>query len=995
MNYIRLIFLCLALVTTSVVYAQSIQVQGTVTSSEDKEPLIGVSIKVKGATQGVITDIDGKYSIVVKPDDVLTFSYIGYNPKEESVRNRTNINIELIGQENTFEEVVVMGYSSQKKSELSSSLVTLKADELNDVTTSDIGNMLQGKAAGVMISNASGQPGAAAEIRIRGTGSITAQADPLYVVDGIPYGSFNPNDVETITVLKDAGATALYGSAAAGGVIIVTTKQAARNQPTQINLKATYGQKKALQGNYKMMSGAELYDTHKQIFSPTLFPLQRPEVLRSRNFDWLDAAFDTGYLQNYYISASGSSDKMNYFASVDYYKEDGTLINTNFDKISSRLNLNTKLASNVDMSIRVNYSQSKNREASSYMTSEGGYSNIPWDIPYDAEGNIIKIDSDIRPDNGEKWYTQDKRNFLHSEEYNYAKNKSKELVADFQINWNILDWLMFTTSNRFSTGGYKYTRYVDPRTYDPEFSNGYLLQNIGESASWNTSNLLKANHTFGKHSLSGLIGWEYGTHNNEYTSTSGTGMPNGIDALGAATPHKIDGYSYDGGGWSLFSQAQYNFLDRYFLTASIRADASSTFGKENRTGYFPSVAGSWLISNEEFLKNLKYISFLKLRASYGVTGNSSIGSFRSLATYDLNSSYQNLVGAYPERLANPQLTWESAHMTGLGFDISFLNRFHLNFDLYNIENKDLLLAVPKSPSTGFFDRTENAGSVRNQGLEVQISSDNIKTKDFLWNTTFNIGFNKNKVVSLPDHNPFIQVSGSSSIYQQVKEGQDIYSWYMPKWLGVDYENGDPLWEKLIKDANGNVIGKEATSDYAQADLQVVGKATPKFSGGFTNTLKYKGVGLHMTANFVYGSDIYNTSREQYDSDGAYLGYNMMKLKSGWNRWTEPGDIATHPKLAMNGNKNSNKTSSRYLEDGSFLRIRNITLSYDLPQRWLDVVKMKACKVYVSGDNLFTFTNFSGMDPEVSLKSTTWSLAGVYNYSYPISRQFLIGIDIRF
>jgi len=993
MKYLKLI-LCFLIVSLGA-YSQTIQVKGTVVSAEDKEPQIGVSILVKGTTQGTVTDMDGKYSISVKPDAVLAFSYIGFEPVEERVNGRTTIDISLVTQQNVFEDVIVMGYTSQKKAELSSSVVTLKADEINDVTSSDIGNMLQGKVSGVMISNSTGQPGSAATIQIRGTGSITAAPDPLFVVDGIPGGSFNANDVETITVLKDAGATALYGSAAAGGVIVVTTRQGSRNQPVQINLKATYGFKNALHGNFKMLDGAGIYDVHSKLFPENLLPSLRPEELRDRNFDWLDASFRTGQVQNYYLSASGGSDRMNYHASMDYYKEDGTLRNTDYDRISARLNFNTKLASNVDMSIRVNFTEGKSREASSYINLEGAYGSMPWDNPYGEDGKLIKIDGDKRPDTGAAWYTQDKRNYLFNEQYNYARNKSQELVADFQLSWNILDWLSFSTSNRFARSNYKYARYIDPRTVDPEYASGYLLNNVGMYSSWGSTNLLKANYSFGEHHLNGMLGWEAGRGSDDYTSASGTGMPNGMDALNASSMLGVGGYKYRYASWSAFGQVQYNYMNKYFLTASYRADSNSKFGKDKRVGYFPSVAASWLISNENFLKDNSVISFLKFRANYGVTGNSKIDLFQPLAVYDFQSSYQNTVGAISERLANPDLSWESAHMTGIGFDISLWKRLHLNFDVYNIDNKNLLLKVPVATSTGFYNRIENSGSVRNQGIEIQISSDNIKTKDFLWTTSFNIGFNKNRVRSLPSDESFIQNYGSTSVGQQVKTGQDIFSWYMPKWLGVDYVNGDPVWEKLIRDDDGNVIGSEGTNDYAQADLQVVGKATPKFSGGFSNTVQYKGIGLHITGNFVYGNDVYNYPREKYDSDGAYLGYNMMKLKSSWNRWEEPGDVATHPKLIMNGNRDSNKTSSRYLEDGSFLRIRNITLSYELPKKWLDNVKLRYFKLFVSCDNPFTFTKFSGTDPEVNMRKGEWSLAGLYSESYPVSRQFLFGIDVKF
>lgn len=975
------------------VFAQT-TVSGKVTSSEDSMPLLGVTIIVEGTSNGTVTDFDGNYSLNVEPDAILIYSYVGFETKRESVSGRQEVNINLSPDLGKLDEVIVMGYSSKAKSEISSSVVTLSADKINDVTTSDIGTMLQGKAAGVMVSSASGQPGASSEIRIRGTGSITAQSSPLYVVDGISGGSFNPNDVETITILKDAGATAVYGSAGAGGVIVVTTKSAKKNQPTTINFKTTTGIKEALQGNLEMMSGAELYDTHKAMYSPALFAIQRPEELRDRNFNWLGEAFHPGTVQNHYLSFSGASDKSRYFASVDYYQEDGTLINTNFERVSARLNLTNQLTDKIDMNIRLNFTDSDSRGASSYMTSEDGYKSMPWDNPYDENGNIIKINSSNRPDNSKPWYSQDKRNFLHSELYNYSKWGGASLTADVQFNWNILDWLTFTTSNRFSNGSSKNVTFVDPRTYHPSYSNGYLSETIGLSKSWSTSNVLKANQKFGDHSLDGLLGYEYGKHETEYTGAEGVGMPNGMDALNSTSVYGVNGYKMPGAGWSVFAQANYNYLSKYFLTASGRIDASAKFGPKNREGFFPSVSGAWLLSNEEFLIDNSTISFLKLRASHGVTGNSNIGSFMYLSTYNLNTTYQDKIGATPNRLPNPFLSWESAHMTSLGIDIGLWNRVDISVDVYNNDNKDLLLNVPVSPSTGFFELTDNVGIVRNQGVELMIDSENLRTKDFSWSTSFNIAFNKNEVISTPDNEPFIQAAGSTTVYQEVKPGQDIFSWYMPKWYGIDPDNGDPLWIKLVDDGDGNVY-KEATNVYADADLQVVGKATPKFNGGFNNTFKYKSLSLMVNTVFSVGGDIYNRSREFFDADGAYLGYNMQRLSNDWSRWEEPGDIATHPKLAMNGNKASNKTSSRYLEDGSYLRVKNVTLSYNASQKVADAIGANNLKVFVSADNLFTFTKFSGMDPEVSLQSSAWSLAGLYTFSYPISRQFLIGLDITF
>jgi len=973
-----------------------ITVRGIVSSAEDQQPLPGVSVVVKGTTKGTVTDIDGNYTIDVQPNDILVFTYVGFVPQEQNVNGRNTINVALQTDTYLMEEVIVMGYSSQKKAELSSSVVTLSSEQLTDVSTSDVGNMLQGKVAGVVVYNSTGQPGSNAEIRIRGTGSITAEADPLYVVDGVPYGTFNPNDIETITVLKDAGATALYGSAAAGGVIVVTTKSASRNQPTKVSFKAKFGQKSPLFGNYKMMDSKELFLMHKEMISPSLFKQLRPFYLLGLDYNWQDAFFSPGWQQNYYASFSGSNDKLGYFGSLDYFNEDGTLINTNFDRISARLNLNAKLYSNLDMNVRLAYTNSRDQSPSSWTTLNDAYTKMPWDYPYDQNGEIVKITSAVRPDNGKTWYSQDKWNALHNEEYNYSKSKSFGIMADVQFNWTILPWLVFTTTNRFSQNSSKYAQFIDPRTYSPEFAKGYLLNDHGLSNSFGTTNILKASLEKGSHSINGLAGLEYSIYSSEYTSASGIGMPNGMDALNAAAVYEIGGYKIPGAGWSVFAQGQYSYDNRYFGTASYRVDASSTFGPERRIGHFPSVAGSWILSNEDFLSDNDLISFLKLRASYGVTGNSNIGSFRYLSTFSLNSSYQNQVGATPERSGNPYLGWETAYMAGLGLDINIGKNVELNFDLYNIDNKDLLLAVPKKPSTGFFEGMENIGSVRNQGIELQVNTKNINQSNFTWNTMFNIGFNKNSVTETPNNEPFLLTR--NMVYQEVKPGQDIYSWYMPKWLGVDPENGDPLWEKIVRNEQGEITERSSTNDFTQADPQVVGKATPKFSGGFINNFTFKGFSLNINTNYVYGNKIFNYNRLSADGDGAYLGYNQMSIEKsnlGWTRWREQGDIATHPKAVMNGNKGSNNISSRFLENGSFFRVKNITLGYNLPQNMLKGLSMSNCRIYVSGDNLMTITRFSGMDPEVSLKTTEYSLAGLYADNYPVGRQILFGVEVSF
>lgn len=994
--------ICMALLLGTTSAFASITVKGQVTSAEDGLGMPGASIVVKGTSAGTITDFDGNYEIEVDNGATLVFSFMGYKSQEHKAV--PHLSVTLQSDAIMMQEVVSLGYSSVKKAELSSAVVTVSADQLTDVTTSDVGNMLQGKVAGVQVTNAGGQPGDAAQIRVRGTGSITASSDPVYVVDGVMGASFNPQDVETISVLKDAGATGIYGAAAAGGVIVVTTKQGKKNDKLSVDIKATAGAKQALYSNYKMMNSAELYNFHKSLYSKTVFNSQYPKSLLEQDYNWQDEFFRTGVVQDYYVSVKGGSEKIGYYAGLSYYGEEGTLKCTGMQKVSGQFSMNADLTKWLDMSVRASFSKSSVDYAPSWTMLDDAFNKMPWDNPYelDADGNstgkYLYVNGDTRSDNGGKWWSQSKWNALNTTQYNYAKSNNFDFNGTLVFNVHFTDWLHFTTTNTFSTGYYKSTEYRDPRAFDSEYANGYLSNSLGLSKSFGTINILKANGQWGQHSLSGMLGYEYSTWKSEYTNAAGTGMPNGVDALNSCTPYSVGGYEIPGASWATFIQAQYDYGKRYFLTATFRAEASSIFAPKNRVGYFPSVAASWLISNEEFMKSQDVVSFLKLRASYGITGNNNIPAYKYLATYALNSLYQNKVSATPSRLANPLLHWETANMAAVGIDLAFINRIDMSIDLYNTDNTGLLLNVPVAPSTGFFEVTQNAGSVRNQGIEYRLDANVLNIDKWNWNIGFNIGFNRNRVTNTPN-GPFLQTA--SSVSQQVKEGQDIYSWYMKEWAGVDPENGDPLWyvvdenEQYVLDENGN---KTTTNDYNATNAHVVGKATPLFSGGLNTQLSWNGIFLSVNTNFTYGNKIYNYTRMSTDADGAYVGYNQMSIENsvqGWSRWEKAGDVATHPKAMLNGNKNSNAISSRYLEDGSYFRIKNLTVGYDFPTKLIKKAYMTRCRIYFSADNLFTATKFSGMDPEITLTTSTYDLAGMYSNTYPVGRTFQGGVEISF
>lgn len=994
--------ICMALLLGTTSAFASITVKGQVTSAEDGLGMPGASIVVKGTSAGTITDFEGNYEIEVDNGATLVFSFMGYKSQEHKAV--PHLSVTLQSDAIMMQEVVSLGYSSVKKAELSSAVVTVSADQLTDVTTSDVGNMLQGKVAGVQVTNAGGQPGDAAQIRVRGTGSITASSDPVYVVDGVMGASFNPQDVETISVLKDAGATGIYGAAAAGGVIVVTTKQGKKNDKLSVDIKATAGAKQALYSNYKMMNSAELYNFHKSLYSKTVFNSQYPKSLLEQDYNWQDEFFRTGVVQDYYVSVKGGSEKIGYYAGLSYYGEEGTLKCTGMQKVSGQFSMNADLTKWLDMSVRASFSKSSVDYAPSWTMLDDAFNKMPWDNPYelDADGNstgkYLYVNGDTRSDNGGKWWSQSKWNALNTTQYNYAKSNNFDFNGTLVFNVHFTDWLHFTTTNTFSTGYYKSTEYRDPRAFDSEYANGYLSNSLGLSKSFGTINILKANGQWGQHSLSGMLGYEYSTWKSEYTNAAGTGMPNGVDALNSCTPYSVGGYEIPGASWATFIQAQYDYGKRYFLTATFRAEASSIFAPKNRVGYFPSVAASWLISNEEFMKSQDVVSFLKLRASYGITGNNNIPAYKYLATYALNSLYQNKVSATPSRLANPLLHWETANMAAVGIDLTFIDRIDMSIDLYNTDNTGLLLNVPVAPSTGFFEVTQNAGSVRNQGIEYRLDANVLNIDKWNWNIGFNIGFNRNRVTKTPN-GPFLQTA--SSVSQQVKEGQDIYSWYMKEWAGVDPENGDPLWyvvdanEQYVLDENGN---KTTTNDYNATNAHVVGKATPLFSGGLNTQLSWNGIFLSVNTNFTYGNKIYNYTRMSTDADGAYVGYNQMSIENsvqGWSRWEKKGDVATHPKSQLNGNHNSNAISSRYLEDGSYFRIKNLTVGYDFPTKLIKKAYMTRCRIYFSADNLFTATKFSGMDPEITLTTSTYDLAGMYSNTYPVGRTFQGGVEISF
>lgn len=981
---------------------QQSAISGNVVDSQG-EPLIGVTVAIQGTTQGTVTDFDGNFNLQNVPADAtLVFSYVGFTSVQEAVSGRSSINVVMEEESSLMDELVVIGYSTVRRSQLTSSVVTLDSEEITDNVTHDLGSMLQGKVAGLMITNSTGQPGSSAQMRIRGVGTITAGQSPLIVVDGIPGGTYDPNDVETVSVLKDVGSTAIYGADGANGVIVITTKQGRRNQKPEVTIRANVATTEALFGRFTPMDGAELYDLWSSWGIPN-FEANYPQSLRERNYDWLGNTFKQGNAQEYHASVNGGTTNTTYMVSINHFNQKGTMPGTDFRRSNIRMNFDLQLSPTVDMSVRMNMRENKSENLWSYTFREMAYRGIPWDNPFDEDGNVVDIAS--TPASEKTWYYANRQNPWNGAQYNYNRSGGTGMNLDIVANWQILPWLAASNTLRFGRSQSWSKVFYDSRDasqthngiQDGSFVEDWSSYPLG---GYGNTTLLRANHSFGPHHISGVAGYEFGESPGSYSfGVYAQEQPVGVELVSAGsaeTMRATGGYSTPSAGWSAFAQMNYSFQDKYLATVSYRADASSRFAPGNRVGYFPAASAGWLISNEDFLEGNDVLTYLKLRGSYGLTGNSNIGNFTYLDAYSFSGvTYLGIPGAQPTRLANPNLGWESAIMASAGVDLRLFSWLDLTVDVYKNLNKDLLFAAPVAPSTGFYSYTRNIGEVSNKGLEIDLSSVNINNRDWRWTTSFNIGFNKNTVEKLPSDEPGmpgtpIMVGSADDARQRMEEGKELYGWYMQEWRGVDPENGDPLWT----DEDGGV-----TNDYAKAKVDWLGSSpNPKFTGGLQNTVSYKGFSLGANIFFLYGSTIYNGSRNSMDNDGRQAQYNQMSLDNGlgWSRWQKPGDIATHPRPVYGGNKQSASASSRWLEDGSFLRLRNVNFGYNFSTVALNEIGIQGARLFVSGDNLFTISKFSGADPETNLSSSgISSVAGSVNWVYPINRTFSIGVELKF
>ena len=966
------------------------RVTGTV-YDKNGETLPGANIIAKGSTVSTQTNFDGVFTLdVPNTVTVLIVSFVGMEDQEVTVKDGPlRIVLNETGQK--LDEVVIMGYSRVKKESLTGSLQTLDDKKLLDATTSSVENLLAGKATGVYVNTGSGQPGGSAKIIIRGKSTVNGSTDPLWVVDGVIVGSgssnVNPSDIETMTILKDAASTAVYGSQGANGVIVVTTKSG-KSGKSVISISTKMAATTLNTGNFKIMNGAELYDLYDSFPNKNQFSTNSwwTPALRNQNFDWWDNAARTGLVRDHNISISGGGENFKTYVSLGAYDETGAVKGYDFNRYNLLLKVSYKV--NDWLTIRPQVNATRKDVLDKQHSVGAMYGNMPWDSPYLADGTLVGNQPNPT------WVNTTGSNYLYDLQWNYGESQSYDVRSNFDFDIKFNDWLTFTSTNNyiFSNGESMY--YSDPRSSSGLAVQGRIQQDASSYNRMYTNQLFKFNKTFGKHAINSIAGYEWNEYNSKWNTGIATGLAPGF-VVGdvASIPEKVKGNRSQWAVQSLLTNTNYSYDNRYLGQFSIRRDGASNFGPNAQYGNFFSVSGGWNIHNETFFK-ADYITNLKLRASYGSVGNRPNSLYPHQALYSLTTGYNENPGALISQISNPDLSWEKTFTTGLGLDISFLKRFNLTLDYYDKNTSDLLYQVPLPGVIGVTSIWKNVGAVRNKGFEAALNVELINNENFKWSVDANIGFNKNKVTSLYGSRTEIIVGDGSGISgsasKLLKPGLDVDTWYLPEWAGVDPQTGKPQWFET------NAAGERVkTFSYSEAakDPIVKGAYTPDFFGGFSTNLVYKNFDLSAVFSYSVGGEIYNYARAEFDSDGAYTDRNQMNLQKGWSRWEKPGDIATHPQASYNNSSNSNKVSSRFLETGTYLKMRNITLGYNLPA--IKALNSTNIRLFMSAENVFTISDFSGVDPEIppaNVNGTT-SVTGVATSVYPQTRRIVLGVNV--
>ncbi|MCS2622767.1 TonB-dependent receptor [Bacteroides xylanisolvens] len=950
------------------------QVTGHIISAEDNQPMIGVSVLEKGTTNGVITDMNGNYSITVtKSPAILQFSYIGMKTMEKQVSAATRMNLKMESDAQMVEEVVVVAYGVRKKGTIAGSVSTVKAEKMEDVPAPSFDQALQGQAPGLMVLSESGEPSKAATFRIRGTNSINSGKDPLFILDGVAisssdFNTISPNDIESISVLKDASSTSIYGARASNGVVVITSKRGRMGEAAKITFRTQLGFSQLASKDWDQMDTNERIQFEKEVG----LDKEDYEKLSKININWLDKVYnDKAPLQNYELSVNGGTEKLNYYVSGSYYDQDGIAVGSTFERVNFRANVEAKANKWLKIGTNTMFTyqeveQSDDGEYALWAPISASFFMLPYWNPYKEDGSLA-----LQDDGSWKGTTE---NPLAWMENNPLSNKKYKLLSTFYAEATPIKNL--TIRSQLSADyGHTTSFYRSFPSYKPNNNYGGA-----QRSSYDMLNLMitnTANYRFmlnDVHSFNFMVGQEGVDYHYEGFQVTTRGQTNDIltnlssGSTASSWGDPVTEYSF----LSFFGRGEYNYDDRYYADFSVRGDGSSRFGTDKHWGAFWSVGFMWNLRKEKFMQKYKWLTNAQIAINTGTSGNSSINNYEHLALVSGGYKYNNESGIAISQLGNEELSWESTWATNVALHLGFIDRINLDVEFYNKKTTNMLMAVPISYTTsGFGTRWDNVGAMRNRGVEINVSADVLRIKDFTWNVNANVSYNKNEITEL--YNGITEYVASDT-GRMVAVGHPLGEFYLNRYAGVNPTNGDALW--YTKDG-------EITTEYNENDKVMLGKThEAPWQGGFGTTLSWQGFSLSAQFTWVADRWMLNNDRVFQESNGLFSAYNQSK-RMLYDRWKKPGDVTDIPRYGV-----TPQLDSRFLEDASFLRLKNLMLSYTFPQKWLQRTNfLSSARIYAQGQNLLTFTSFTGMDPE--------STSNVYKAQYPMSRQFTFGLEVSF
>jgi len=1004
--------LCAALVLLMVViapfsYGQEKTVTGTVTD-QNSLPLPGVNVLVKGTTNGTQTDFDGNYSISAEEEQVLVFSYLGQRNVEMPVGASNTMNVQMEEDASLLEEVVVVGYGTQSKRSLTDNIVKLTSEDIAEVPNPNIQNSLVGKAAGVQITQTNGKVEGGINIRVRGAASVSGGTQPLYVLDGIPLvdpvgnnndvgngAPTNPlltlsaNEIESIDILKDASSAAIYGARGANGVVLITTKRGKQGKAKfSINLAQGFSQptnkrewlnteeyielftEAAVNGLGEEDGIAEAEATFDFLAGDTDWRTREVDT------DWTELAFQNGFQTDADFSVSGADEKTSYFFSGAYNNTDGIVRDNALERVNARTNLSHKFSDRFTTSMNLGFS----RTEIDRIANDNAFASPMQAIAQSPLSQAILPDGTPNPNTLYGNFLLDARNA-------FFKTIVRRITGKVAGEYKFFDALKFNSDFSYDYFGQTEDNYRGQNALFQSTSGQAFASDLG-SESYVFSNYLTFDKIFAdKHNINVILGTEYNQNNRRITSVTSQQFP-GDDlptVSGGAEVTAGTGVEQKNTFLSYFARATYSFDDKYLLKASVRQDGSSRFGSNERFGIFPSISGGWIISEENFLKDSNVLSFLKFRASYGELGNAEIGNFASRFLFSA-VAYNQRPGIAPAQPGNPDLTWEKSQQTDFGIDFGFLDGIISGEIDYYVKNTEgLLFAVPLIPSSGSSIINRNIGTLKGQGYEFVLNTRNVSKENFTWTTNLNISNNTNELQTLPNGGADI-VTGENIN----RVGETLASFFLREFAGVDPANGDALYYLNSENADGT-LNRDTTTDPNEARRIAIGNPFPEWYGGLTNSITFNGIDFSFTFQGEWGASIYNGGgRFQSASADYYDNQSIDQLR----RWQQPGDITDVPQARLFGG-NGTAESTRYLDEADFIRLRNLTLGYTIPSQTVEKIGFSKLRVYITGVNLLTFTDYKFEDPEARSDVNDSRNPGSTFYSSPPAKTFTIGLNINF